>query len=179
MQKYIILSLIILSLSACSPVQMTKVEVEHAMLTPAISWQNYAWQPPPAAAHKLRPSYQATLQDRLAHGLQNRQIMPRKPADILVSGYVLIRRENRQAKQGYHLGAVGRQNKDRTPKKFIVQVGSVVIDLHDPTTGALLWRARSSTEINFALDEAQTKAQINNAVAAILHKLPVPAHRQP
>ncbi|MEN8141452.1 MAG: DUF4136 domain-containing protein [Thermodesulfobacteriota bacterium] len=163
--------LVALLLAGCGGAKMGPAQVDvAATLGPLAS---YRWQVPPGEARQLRPAYRKALDDAVEKGLAERKMTEAASPDVAVAAYVVIASEKRVMPQGYQVGAVGRRSSSREPEEFVLEVGSILIDLHDPESGELLWRGRSSTEVNLAASEAAVVAQIESGVAAVLARLPL------
>jgi hypothetical protein len=70
-------------------------------------------------------------------------------------------------------GIDGQNYSDDGPRPFIYEMGTIVVDLVDPRTKALLWRGWAEGAIDSVIDnQAWMEERIDQAVARIMERLP-------
>jgi Domain of unknown function (DUF4136) len=61
-----------------------------------------------------------------------------------------------------------------TATSTTIQVGTLVLDVYDPTAKALIWRGQATKTLNPSKDPAKNQENINKAMAKLLKNFPPP-----
>ena len=163
-----------------SPASASKVKVDWDQQLDMTGWKTFGWAddsiPPPDELARERVE-SAILE---VFGEEGMQYVGDGPTDFRIRYHAIVDQQTQQSSVRVGLGVSRRVGSrgaisvggSTSPKPKTVEIGTLVVDLIDASTGKLAWTAKGSETLNG--DPQKRKGQIESHLRKALKKFPPP-----